>query len=636
MCKGSFGGYALGTSEPHEYICVQSMDGMLSIFEYESYSLSCFLPNALLPGPLKYLSRNDSFVTVSSTWHLESYRYQTLATQTTSEKGDKIKKIQPEWSFNIGEGALAIELTNNGSTVLVLGERNLFGFSDTLSLKFIKKFDYNPSAFCVYQTGAQQAINFLISTHAKLLFVHEEVRVKWATQFDHVPVQIAVAKVNNLKGVIVTLSESGHLSCAYLGTDQAFSNVLQVPEEKVFNFTSAESEYRSLQLKIKEAIMNTGSVVPSVKTSGKAGLIINAEVPPKLDSIARTRDTEVHDNEPVPSITVKLQLKSSEMLHNVKLTVNCIQPIVAVPDSLSYGSVGGAPIEQDILFYMKSKHVPSSLSVTVVATYNLFSVNGESRVVEHKFRLPLKLVAKSLSQQQMRKQTQYKVIIDTSKSCMNIADLFPEFSAASAPNSGSNSISLQYFGGFPVSIQASKSSNRYRLQSDSFESMWLITHEFTNRLSSHFKTNKDFGIAFQDNLPIDEYREIMDKHLQLRMNADRLKEMIEQCSVQFRAIQKRLLNKFKDKTPTSLDNMDALLEATYRQICTLADRYESNQIELSLASQALACATSLYGLLVSLSQNITKEEAELLDTVLTPQFFDTPDLVIFEFNIFLI
>lgn len=629
MCKGSFGGYAIGTSEPHEYLCVQSMDGMLSVFEYESYSLSCFLPNALLPGPLKYLPRNDSFITVSSTWHLESYRYQTLATQTTSEKGDKIKKISPEWSFNIGEAALAIELATNGNTttVLVLGERSLFGFSDTLSLKFIKKFDYNPSAFCVYQNNNQQAINFLISTHAKLLFVHEEVRVKWAAQFDHVPVQLAVAKINNLKGVIVTLSESGNLTCSYLGTDQAFSNVLQVPEEKAFNFSIAETEYRSLQLKIKEAIMNTGSVIPSVKTTGKAGLIINAEVPPKLDSIARTRDTEVHDNEPVPSITVKLQLKSSEMLHNVRLSINCVQPIVAVPDSLSYGNVGGAPIEQDILFYMKTKHVPSSLGVTVVGTYNLFSVNGESRVVEHKFRLPLRLVAKNVSQQQMRKQTQYKVIIDTSKPCMNIADLFSEFSQAGTSNSGTNSISLQYFGGFPVSIQAAKSSNRYRLQSDSFESLWLITNEFTNRLKSHFKSNKDFGIAFQDNLPIEEYKEIMEKHLQLRINADKLKEMIEQCSTQFRAIQKRLLNKFKDKTPTSLDNMDALLEATYRQICTLADRYETNQMELSLASQALACATSLYGLLVSLSQNITKEEAELLDAVLTPQFFDTPDLV---------
>jgi Bardet-Biedl syndrome 9 protein len=94
-----------------------------------------------------------------------------------------------------------------------------------------------------------------------------------------------------------------------------------------------------------------------------------------------------------------------------------------------------------------------------------------------------------------------------------------------------------------------------------------------------------------------------------------------------RAIQKRLLNKFKDKTPTTLDNLDAILEATYRQITTLADRHEQNQRELNLASQSLSCATNLYILLIALSQNLTQEEIEILEFVLTPQIIDTPDLV---------
>lgn len=37
-------------------------------------------------------------------------------------------------------------------------------------------------------------------------------------------------------------------------------------------------------------------------------------------------------------------------------------------------------------------------------------------------------------------------------------------------------------------------------------------------------------------------------------------------SAQFRAVQRRLLTKFKDKTPTPLANQDSLLEGTYKQI----------------------------------------------------------------------
>ena len=50
------------------------MDGTVSIFEQESFSFSRFLPGALLPGPIKYVPRLDSFITVSSAWQVECYK----------------------------------------------------------------------------------------------------------------------------------------------------------------------------------------------------------------------------------------------------------------------------------------------------------------------------------------------------------------------------------------------------------------------------------------------------------------------------------------------------------------------------------------------------------------------------------
>ena len=44
-------------------------------FEQDSYSFGRFLPGFLLPGPLVYNPRTDSFLTVSSARQLESYKY---------------------------------------------------------------------------------------------------------------------------------------------------------------------------------------------------------------------------------------------------------------------------------------------------------------------------------------------------------------------------------------------------------------------------------------------------------------------------------------------------------------------------------------------------------------------------------
>ncbi|CAG5132842.1 unnamed protein product, partial [Candidula unifasciata] len=108
---------------------------------------------------------------------------------------------------------------------------------------------------------------------------------------------------------------------------------------------------------------------------------------------------------------------------------------------------------------------------------------------------------------------------------------------------------------------------RYRLQSDSFEGMWLPLHELVARLNGHFKrgANSDFRVSFDGALPLQEYFELVDTHFNFRTNTLRCKEILAQRASQFRTIQKRLLTRFKDKTPAPLLNLDTLLEGTYTQ-----------------------------------------------------------------------
>ncbi|RNA27204.1 PTHB1 isoform X1 [Brachionus plicatilis] len=651
MCKGPFGGISGPNSDPHEYICVQSMDGMLSIFEHESFSLSCFLPKVLIPSPIKYVAKTDCFVTVNSSWELEAYSYQTLATSgKTFERqssGDnsavRSKRIQPAYSYNLGESIIDIEVftQNNNCSVIVLGERSLFCFNEMCNLKFMKKFDFNPSALCVYplidQDGSiinSNSINFLISTHSKNLFVHEDVKVKWAAQLNHVPVQVCVTNINEINGVIVSLSEEGQIDCSYLGTEPAFLNPLLKEEaSKAFNFESAEQEYRVLQSQIKNAIMNTGMVLSS---SHKSGLTMSIDVPSKLDALSKNLDTQLNDPiDPIPSINCKLSLKCVEGAQNVRVVVNCRPPLVAVPDNFCYSSINAIAYEQEICFYPKTKHVPSSLDVSVCASYS-YVANGSPKVAECKFRLPLKLVMKSglqgskmENEQKESKISQVKKItIETNRPCANLTEIFPEFASSYIPANG-NVISAQFYGlaNLNIIVQAAKSgSGRYRLQSDNYESLWLISKEFVTRLNAFYsKQSQALELMYQENLPTEDLRAIIDKHLDLRYKIESQKEHLEKSCSQFRAVQKQMLIKFKDKSPNSLDNMDALLEATHRQIVTISDILVDTQTELDLVTNSLNCISSLYVLLITMAFKFSKEGMEMLEAAMNIQSGDTSE-----------
>lgn len=50
------------------------------------------------------------------------------------------------------------------------------------------------------------------------------------------------------------------------------------------------------------------------------------------------------------------------------------------------------------------------------------------------------------------------------------------------------------------------------------------------------------------------------------MNGEKLEELLSERAVQFRAIQRRLLTRFKDKTPAPLQHLDTLLDGTYKQV----------------------------------------------------------------------
>ncbi|XP_029110119.1 protein PTHB1 isoform X3 [Scleropages formosus] len=619
MTYGPFGGVT-----GHHFICIQSMDGMLMFFEQESYAFGRFLPGFLLPGPLCYCGRTDTFITVSSARQVESYKYEVLAVATDAdeehERKTSGKRLTADWTLVIGEQALDIVVPTFTSTssIFVLGERNVYCLKDNGQIRFMKKLEYNPSCFLPYASVSEGTTNLLMGNHNSTLLVYQDVTLKWAAQLSCVPVAVRVANFQDLKGVVVTLSGDGHLQCSYMGTDPSFFMAPRVDAREI-NYEEVDAEMKALQKIIKEAVRTQDNFL---KTSLEEDLTVTATVSSAVDTVSRSLLGEIAGN-PVPSVTVKIQVKSRLTVQSPKLNV-CVQPPLAVTQEQFVLDSMGPGSTSFVMFsvFLNEKYSPADLGGDVTVSYS--TPTGVPRVAQCKFTLPLRLVCLPSAPS---KNSKYKITIDTNKPPVSLGDIFPEFVEKSEEKEG-NVLAFQLIAGSTVTVQASKTSQRYRIQSDTFEDMWLVTKELLQRFDTFFAKQgvKDFRNSFAGPIPLQEYFETVDHHFELRVNAEKYQDLLSERAVQFRAIQRRLLTRFKDKTPAPLQNLDTLMEGTYRQVIALADAAEENRALLCQAFARLRSATHLLITLLSLWQGLSADQTSILEATLLPLLQDTPQL----------
>ncbi|PFX24103.1 protein PTHB1-like [Stylophora pistillata] len=619
-----------GSVKNKDFICIQSMDGMLSFFEQESFAFGRFLPGFLLPGALSYVAKTDSFVICSSSRLIESYKYQTLAVATDANTKEDIgnkkvsgKKLTMDWSSNIGESAIDIVVFTSANaplSIYVLGERSLFCLNENGSVRFMKKFEYNPSCFIPYNSVVEGTVNALVATYNKTLMIYQDVTLAWAAQLPHIPVSLKVASFQELQGVIVTLDEGGYLHCAYLGTDPSMM-VTPAPEARDINYEEADVEMKELQKEIKESTISS-EILP--KAQQREDLVISVNVPTSLDQVSQSAKDD-GDDDTFPSITVTITLKSQapSPLENVVLSVISSPPIMCNRSSIVFPIIGdrSEPVSAEISFYSRGGSVPCSLKAQVTATY---VTNSEApRVAQTDIHFPLAVVCKGCPPV---KNATHKLTLDTNKPPVNLAEIFPDMvNDAVIPMAA---VGIQYFGGPIVTILASKTSQRYRIQCDVFQGMWLVLHEVCKRLEAHFKKNKDtvqFRASFMGPLPLQEYYELIDAHFEQRCNQTKYRELLSQRAQQFRAIQRRLLTRFKDKTPAPLANLDTLLDGTYRQLLALGEAEEECERAIEAAAYNLSCGTRLINFLIKLWTNMSDKDFEVLQTALSPEVSESQE-----------
>ncbi|XP_077522941.1 Bardet-Biedl syndrome 9 [Amblyomma americanum] len=607
---GSFGGV-----KGQDFLCVQGVDGSLTFFEQENFAFARYLPEFLLPGPLAYISKTDSFVTVNTAFHLENFRFQTLAVATEASKKpsddtnglQKGKRVVADWSVSIGEEALDIKVAsfpNCPTLILVLGEHTFFAFKPSGELHFLKMLDFTAACFFPYPSSTEGSLMLLMATQRSTLLVYHDTVLKWAAQLSSAPIALARTTIQSMQGAIVRLSEQGQLSCSYLGTDPCLS-VATPPESREYSLREVEQELSRLE----SAIKSSGEVFPGRKkteTDLKVKVFAGpmSEVPCSDENVALTED----GNAFIPALIVKVHLESPTPLHDVRIMVDVAKPLVALNGDVTLTSLLD---HHQMAFTVKQAGpmLPSSLDLKVVALYQ--SSSGASQVVQASMHLPLALVARPCVAERMY---EHKLTIETNKPSVPSNELFPDFTC----DITSQTIGIQFLHGPQASILVSKSSQKYRIQSDNFAALWIPVLELLRRLHQYYKrsaNDESLKCSYGSSLPLQEYFSIIDDYFKIRQEALEVEELLSQRAAQFRVVQKCVLTKLKDKTPTPLNNFDSLLEVTQRELLSLGKHAVEITNEYQSMLSKLGSASQLLVLLLKLKTQMSPEDHKILQDI---------------------
>jgi Bardet-Biedl syndrome 9 protein len=642
FCHGSFG----GIKEDRHYICVQSLDGVLSFFEQDAFAFSRMLsPNFLVPGPLCYMPKIDSFIICSNSMCIEAYRYNVLASaadnvdQEPGREGTSGKKVQVDWSTNIGEHAQHIEVTRFSRTlptsqqeILVVGEHSVFTIKENGGIRLQKRLcEYNISSATGYPLPPETPEapimhNVLLGTHTGHLMVFKEMQLVWCARLQGmVPVQTYVAPIAGIRGMIVCMDNKGKVMVCYMGTDPPTASLVNT-EMKELNYDEMEEEHQDL-LRIIRQTHGEGT------REAEEQLKVEAKVPLSLDS-AQEDDTDADD--PVGRVdglvmqcTVRLMvtLQGKKPVENVTITLKAPSCFILSQTSIHIDKVtpGGNPKIIPIVFRIWNNVLCSGLDVLACASY--FSGSNEPRTVVCDFRLPFALVAKLI---QPVKSATYKIQLDCNRSPPPLQTIFRGIldQHANIGQGMSNLLSVQYVAGTEASVQVSKNACRFVVQASEFASLWVLSQELCLRLQEHFEegdagNEETFSITYQDSLPLHDYFHLMDDHFALRKHLEELRSDLASRTQQYRVIQKRLLVRFKDRNPSPLNHLDALLTLTFEQTIQLTEAIDDVERALRTVSCHLSAATELVLLLIRFRFELDEENFRRLRLHLSPEMCDT-------------
>lgn len=623
---------------PYAMVCVQSMDGQLSIVDHNKVLYRRFLSSNqfLVPGCLAYCAQRDYFLTNNSSLFVMCYSYGTLTNSTGSEekqpRADQVEgedsssgpysprylspndrmggggggmKLMPTWAFNAGDDVVDIAVCRvtrglglDDAEIVVLCPYTLHILSLSGECRMMKRLDVETTALCVYRLPAINADNLLIGTCTGSINVYTDVSLEWSAKMTagH-PIRMAVATMCGVQGMIVTLTSQATLSINYLGTDPA-DGPTQPLESKTVKYADMSRELRHVQRSIKRYAEEDTKALPS-GSRGSTAAAADADSgdkrkekpPPKpvglqlaFEPISLSAVRLTSEN----AITANLRVTMGsgggplDVVSELTVEISTTAPVQPTPSQHVMAQLmAGAEAVLPVRFAAspdRDSIIPSSLIVTAVAVYK--NRLNESCSVQCELRLPLALVARPVPPM---KNPAFSVQLNTEKTPPpSLLDIFPDM--VPFGNVTTNVLSIRYLNEADATVLVSKNAARFKVQGSTMEGLWLLSSELMHRIRQHYG-EPHLAFELPDDVPLPDFLAVIETHVKIRQELTNATNELEKAAVFFRAVEKRQLARFRDRNPTSSEAVDLLFAESY---ALLQRRTEA--VVTAKARQRQACA----------------------------------------------
>ena len=590
-----------------------------------------------------------------------------------------IRATLVEWSINLGETCRQIlvgKFINDGKQnvreIIFLCDRNIFLVKDGGGIMQMRRLEKEPMCMASYLPGQGASSsdddgavsNFIIVNMDKSIQIFVDFTLAWAAMnyTQALPVIIGVCDIKGQKGLIATVDDEANLKLNYLGTKPpinavaSFSRDLdydKIDEEhkkllQVIRESQSDSRQEATERLILRAQMLQGT---NLTATGKMkGGLSSAfdEIPNDIVSLNYAYNSTLDD---ALKVRYKITVASDGGRAIPNVTISVVYPS-SIHVSPNYVHLDKLFAEKDIEFefYALRNVPPTTPNVQIFASY--LTSRGEPQSVSLSISLPLALftVVKSAT-----KSAGFKLVLDTEgKDPVPLTELFSDYLYLNTTNGvqvdkilGStathafgfqfwfnenvtkvNAEGLKSSFSQPVtaSILASKTNGRYRIQSDSMAACSYLCSEMDRRLCTFHGDDKSV-VSYLDTLqiPLDEFLNAITDHYNYRLELKSLSKTLENLSRQYRAIQKRLLTRFKDKNPSPLKGLEILVRETYEKILESSDQIQEMKDRIKKSLVLVESMARMMVLLTSLKFKLSNIERNMLESYLCPNIVEGMD-----------
>lgn len=623
MTAGQFG------NSNHDLVCVQSLDGRLTLLDNTKVLLAGSIPadQFLIPGCLAYCSEGDQLITNNSSLFLMSYSFPTLVHAFESNANHfSVSSLKPTWAFNVGEDVVDLTVCKKSDTqrtIVVLCSYSLYCFTALGVCCASRRLDVEAISLTSYRVPSLNLDHYLVGTCTGLINVYSGAEVLWGA---HIPnggaaVALQVGSFNHVDGMIAALYGSQHVAVGYLGTDPSESP-MQITESRVHQYTEMLTELSTLNVTIKDidanperssnktsgAVLDTGAAVSSVEEYVVIEVTLSDVI---SDSTSNSVDA-----------TVSVSLSAAapvDFVSSVTIMLTAVEPICCNPSIFTSCAdvVKGEPVlirSRIQIDENAGNLIPSSL--TVKALVNCLA-EDKKLFTSADFRVPLSLVAEPVAPV---KSMSFSIQLNTEKTLPpSLTDLFSDL--VQFGKVASNVLCIRYWNGAKAMILVSKNAARFKIQATNFESMWILLSELMNRVTAHYAKRGEGEVEFQmpDDLPLKDYlgiAKIYDSVLQELLAAEK---RLDESAHFFRVVQKRLLSRFREKNPSSTESIEILFQESCFMIQHATDGVAAGKARMKQACAMLnAASLGLREVLLLKYPGFSKAEKALYDSFQCP------------------